>query len=121
MKRNSSITIEEKLLEYTFQKFSPPVFGRIVSLDMEKSQIFVDFENNPSGEALKAKLINPLIYLEDLEESLERTEYILLDFDEGQSHRPMIADIYFSVAGQNKRLLGKKGGSVPMQIERIIF
>ncbi len=121
MKRNSSIRIVEKLLEDTPQKFCFPVFGRIVSLDLIKSQILVDFENNPSGEALKAKLVNPLIYLDDLEESLERTEYILLDFEEGRFDRPLISDIYISVAGQNKRLLGKKGGSVPIQTERIIF
>ncbi|MCP4295515.1 MAG: hypothetical protein GY786_07905 [Proteobacteria bacterium] len=121
MKQNLNTRIVEKLLENTPQEFCPPVFGRIVSLDVDRNQILVDFKNNPSEEALEAKLVNPLIYLEDLEESLDRTEYILLDFEDGKFDRPLIRDIYFSVADQNKRLQGKKGGTVHIRAERIIL
>ncbi|MCP4298310.1 MAG: hypothetical protein GY786_22210, partial [Proteobacteria bacterium] len=103
MKQNSSTRVVEQLLENTPPKHNAPIFGWIVSLDVDRNQIFVDFENNPAGEALEAKLVNPLIYLEDLEESLERTEYLLLDFEEGKMDHPLIRDVYFSVAAFNKR------------------
>jgi hypothetical protein len=97
-------------------------YGKILEIDVETDTIWVDYPDNPFREHLPAKLANPYLTLDNLKEASLRPNIAQLKFIEGNPARPVIKDIYFSLADQAKE---KRGDiiekTVHLKADRIIL
>lgn len=75
-------------------------YGKILDVDENSDTIFVDYAENPLKERLRAKLASPYLTLDDLKEATHRPAVVQLDFIEGDPSKPLVRDIYFSLADQ---------------------
>lgn len=70
--------------------------GWIVLVDPKMDQVWVDFQGNPTGKPLLAKLGRPF-YLDDLKRAQEQVQDVRLEFVGNEVRIPVIQDIYYSI------------------------
>lgn len=101
--------IEHSSLDLTDNEFPPilteeashynlygPIVGWISDFDKQKNVVFVDFDGNPFGRPLQAKLGRPF-HLKDLTTAQNRAQEVRLDFENQNLALPIISDIYYSI------------------------
>ncbi len=82
--------------------------GRIARFDEARNQVWVDYDENPSGGPILAKLSRPF-QSEDLKKAVEFVRYILIEFEANDLTQPLIVDIFYSVLdGKTDRLEEKE-------------
>lgn len=77
-------------------------YGKILEIDEATNTIWVDYADNPLKEQLPAKLASPYLTLDNLREASLRPSIVQLEFIEGDPAKPLVRDIYFSLADQAK-------------------
>ena len=97
-------------------------YGKILGIDEENDIIWVDYAENPLKERLPAKPGCPFLTLDNLKEASLRPNIAQLEFIEGDPGRPLVRDIYFSLADQareKREEIIKK--TVHLKADRIIL
>ena len=76
--------------------------GKVVKVDLEKSQIWIDYEGNPFSKPLIAKLGSPWINWQEFNLFKDRIKEVKLDFLDGNPSQPVIRDVFFSISGMTR-------------------
>ncbi len=77
--------------------------GRIVKIEEGTGLIWVDYENNPTQAPLPAKLANPWIEFDDLQEAIKRKATAQIDFEQGNPLKPIVREIFYPVSSLKKQ------------------
>lgn len=112
----------ELLNSETYDKIEGFRYGKILDIDEDTDTIWVDYADNPLKEQLPAKLASPFLTIDNLREASQRPSIVQLEFIEGDPAKPLVRDIYFSLADQAKekreKIIEK---TVHLKADRIIL
>ncbi|MCP3927406.1 MAG: hypothetical protein GY714_33020 [Desulfobacterales bacterium] len=89
-------TIETKAEEYLEKITIQATYGKIIRI--EDDEIWIDFDNNPDTTPVIAKLGCLHISFDELEKSVELVESVKIDFEDGDTQKPVIRDIFCSIS-----------------------
>lgn len=84
------------------EKIEGSRLGKLVKVDLEKNQIWIDYEGNPFSKPLLAKLGTPWVSNDELKLFNDRIDAVKLEFSDGNPTQPIIRDLFFSVSAMNR-------------------
>ncbi len=87
-----------------FQNIDTSRLGWIKRVDEKNKTVWVDYEKNPTGALLPAKISNPWITFKILKEALTQNNVTHIDFENGDPQKPMIRDIFFTLADRKEEM-----------------
>jgi hypothetical protein len=100
----TKIEYDESYLRKEPEPITVPRIGRIVRV--ENGEVLVDFDGNPEGRPLPARLSRPFM-MSDIETAVENVLDVRLEFIDGRPDRPVVADIYYSILDSGKKTAPK--------------
>lgn len=71
-------------------------YGSVIKLEPQMDFVWIDYQGNPFKERLPARIDNPKVTFELLEEAIQYEHLIKLRFDEGDPSKPLVDDVLFS-------------------------
>ncbi len=77
-------------------------YGKIIRVDPEFQMAWIDYPDNPLLELLPARIGNPSIKWDMLEQASQTKNMVQLHFQEGDPSKPIITDLFLSTVEKEK-------------------
>lgn len=122
MERNILDEIQKQARLIELELICQSRLGWITKVDEKKDAIWINYQGNPLQVDLLALLGTPFLTLENLKDAESKNMSVEINFKNNDPQKPIIRDIYFSVAELNKKgQQAPKNKTLYIQADRIVL